>query len=168
MTYLQTPETSPLYPAEEAMYGYVPNYARTFALRPEAYAGWRALVTAVKHGMDERRYELATVAAARGVGSEYCTLAHEKILRDKFADTVPDQLDLAIIEFAGRVAADPEGIAAAEVEALREHGLTDEEILQIVLAACARRFFSGVLSATGTDPDIELTTPAVRPAAPAG
>ena len=34
--------------------------------------------------------------------------------------------------------------------------LTDDEILHIVLAACARRFFSGVLSAVQAIPDPEL------------
>ena len=36
------------------------NLERAFEPRPEVYAAWRELVTAVKSGMDERRYELAT------------------------------------------------------------------------------------------------------------
>jgi SAM-dependent methyltransferase len=34
VTYLNTPAESPLYAAEEAALGYVPNYTRAFALRP--------------------------------------------------------------------------------------------------------------------------------------
>jgi AhpD family alkylhydroperoxidase len=159
MTYLRTPDQSPLYPVEQAAHGYVPNYTRVFALVPEAYAGWRQLGTSIKHAMDERRFELATVAAARAVGSAYCTLAHEKVLRDRFADRAElDPVDLSIMDFAGRVAADPNGVTAADADVLRGHGLSDVEIFQIVLAACARRFFSGVLSATGALPDTELST----------
>jgi alkylhydroperoxidase family enzyme len=152
MTYLQTPEQSPLYPVEQVALGYGPNYVRVFALLPEAYAGWRQLATSINHGMDERRYELA---AARAVGSDYCTLAHENILRDRFGAAL-DPVDLSIMDFAGRVAADPTGITGAEIAALHGPGLSDVEVFQIVLAACARRFFSGVRSATGTVPDPEL------------
>ena len=157
MTHLQTPETSPLYPVERVVLGYVPNYVKLFALRPEVYAGWRAMATAIKGGMDERRYELVTVAAARRLHSRYCELAHEKVLWEKFADQrEPDELELSMMDFAGRVAADPTTIEASDVEALRARGLSDEDILQLVLAACARRFFSGVLAALGVEPDPEL------------
>ena len=56
------------------------NMERAFALRPEVYASWRQLVTAVKATSDERRYELATLAAARRLRSSYCSLAHGKVL----------------------------------------------------------------------------------------
>lgn len=36
--------------------------------------------------MDPRRYELATIAAARRLHSSYCTLAHGSVLIDKFLD----------------------------------------------------------------------------------
>ena len=54
------------------------------------YEAWRALKTAVAGGMDLRRYELATLAAARELRSTYCTAAHGSILADRFldADTV--------------------------------------------------------------------------------
>ena len=37
-------------------------------------------------GMDTRRYELATLAAARELRSSYCSLAHGKILAERFLD----------------------------------------------------------------------------------
>ena len=43
---------------------------------PSVYAAWRQLNGAIKAGMDLRRYELATVAAARRLRSSYCMLAH--------------------------------------------------------------------------------------------
>ena len=48
------------------------NYERAFELRPEVYAAWVQLNSAIKAGMDLRRYELATLAAARPLRSSYC------------------------------------------------------------------------------------------------
>ena len=166
MTYLDTPAESPLY-ADQT--GYIPNYLRVFALRPDAYAGWQQLAGSVRDGMDLRRYELVTLAAARRLGSDYCTLAHAKVLRERFYDEPRlraiiadhhsaglDPVDVAIMDFAGKVAADPTTVTDTDAARLREFGLSDTDVLQIVLAVCIRRFFSGVLSAVGADPDDAL------------
>ena len=39
MSYLRTPDESPLFHGLAASLGYVPNYARPFAHAPEAFAG---------------------------------------------------------------------------------------------------------------------------------
>src|SRR5947209_6209083 len=54
-----------MYETDEAVFGFLPNFTRGFSLRPEVYAAWRQLNGAIKTGMDLRRYELATIAAAR-------------------------------------------------------------------------------------------------------
>ena len=71
MTFIETvpPETAAppvaaLYEADSAVFGHIPNFARAFSLRPEVYAAWKQLNGSIKAGMDLRRYELATVAAA--------------------------------------------------------------------------------------------------------
>ena len=69
------------------------------------------------------------------------------------------------MDFAARVAADPTG--RPDPAPLRAHGLSDVEVLHIVLAACARRFFSGVLSAVDAVPDAaydEVLDPELRSA----
>jgi alkylhydroperoxidase family enzyme len=138
-----------------------PNMERAFAARPEVYAAWRQLVTAVVAASDERRYELATLAAARRLRSSYCCLAHGKVLAEKFYDfdSVPalpkglDDADRAIMAFAEKVVVDATAITAADVEELRDHGLGDDEILDVVLAATIRCFFSKTLDALGVQPD---------------
>ena len=90
------------------------NMEQLFELRPEAFAAWQQLVTAVKATSDNRRYELATLAAARKLRSSYCTLAHGKVLAERFYDfdsvaALPDGLDdadRAIMAFAEQVVAD--------------------------------------------------------------
>ena len=93
MTYIQTPaeaqaqgDVAQLYEADRADFGYVPNYTKVFALRPDVYKAWGQLNKTIRAGMDHRRYELATLAAARRLGSSYCALAHGAVLRDRFYD----------------------------------------------------------------------------------
>jgi alkylhydroperoxidase family enzyme len=110
---------------------------------------------------DVRRYELATLAAARRLRSSYCSLAHGQVLAEQFfdADTVRslpaglDTTDTAAMELAEKVAADATSVTARDVDRLRELGLPDAEIVDIVLAAAARCFFSKVLDALGVQPD---------------
>jgi alkylhydroperoxidase family enzyme len=141
------------------------NLERAFALRPEVYAAWRQLATAVKETSDERRYELATLAAARRLRSSYCSLAHGKVLAEQFYDfeSVPslpdglDEADRAIMAFAERVVADATAITQSDIDELRHaHGLSDGEIFDVVLAATIRCFFSKTLDALGVQPDAEF------------
>jgi alkylhydroperoxidase family enzyme len=140
------------------------NMERAFALRPEVYAAWRQLVAAVKATSDERRYELATLAAARRLRSSYCSLAHGKVLAEKFYDfesvpTLPDGLDDAdrtIMALAEKVVADATAVTQADIEELRGFGLSDEEIFDVVLAATIRCFFSKTLDALGVQPDADF------------
>jgi alkylhydroperoxidase family enzyme len=140
------------------------NMEQLFELRSEVYAAWRQLLAAVKETSDERRYELATLAAARQLRSSYCCLAHGKVLAEKFYDfdSVPalpeglDDADRAIMAFAEKVAADATAITAADVEELRGHGLSDGEIFDVVLAATIRCFFSKTLDALGVQPDADF------------
>ena len=155
-----------IYEEARAAKGYVPNYSRVFALRPEVFDAWDALASAIRKSMGKRRYELATLAAARSLKSSYCSLAHGKVLRDQVLGS--DQLiavmvdptdsgipseEQKIMEFAERVATDASAITSEEVQALRDSGLSDPEILDVALAAAARSFFSKVLDAMGADPD---------------
>jgi uncharacterized peroxidase-related enzyme len=143
------------------------NLERAFEPRPEVYAAWRELVTAVKSGMDERRYELATLAAARRLRSSYCSLAHGKVLLEQFGEPVReiavdrraaglDEVDLAVMDLAERVVDDATSITDADLQRLRDLGLSDEEIMDVVLAATIRCFFSKTLDALGVLPDAEF------------
>lgn len=142
------------------------NMERTFSAHPEAFAAWQQLVSAVQGGMDERRYRLITLAAARELRSSYCMLAHGSILAERFldADTVAaaaadhraaalDAADVAVMDFAAKIVRDATSVTETDVDVLREHGLSDRDVLDVALAASVRCFFSKVLDATGTLPD---------------
>ena len=143
------------------------NLERAFEPRPEVYAAWRQLVTAVKAGMDERRYELATLAAAQRLRSSYCSLAHGQVLLEQFGEPVReitldrqaaglDEVDLAVMDLAERVVDDATSITDADRQRLRDLGLSDAEIMDVVLAATIRCFFSKTLDALGVLPDAEF------------
>jgi uncharacterized peroxidase-related enzyme len=140
------------------------NYERAFAERPEVLAAWVELNTAIKAGMDLRRYELATLAAARRLRSSYCCLAHGTVLVEQFNEPVLDiaidhraagldQVDVAVMDLAERVVEDATSIGDADLQPLRDLGLSETEIMDVVLAAAARCFFSKTLDGIGVRPD---------------
>jgi uncharacterized peroxidase-related enzyme len=159
-----------LYAKDLAEQGYVANSTRVFALRPQVLAGWAQLNGAIKHAMDLRRYELATLAAARALRSTYCAMAHGRVLRDRFYD--PETVrrittdhtragltpaEVAVIDFADQVARDATSIGPDDLQRLRAHRLSDPDILDVALAAAARCFFSTVLDAMGAQADGALS-----------
>lgn len=155
-----------LFDADRARVGYVPNYTHLFAHRPAVYGAWRQLLGAVTQHMDPRRYELATIAVARTLRSSYCMLAHGKVLRDEFYEPEAlreiavdhrnaglEEVDVAIMDFAEKVAGDATSITQADVDRFRELGLSDADVLEVTLAAAARCFFSKTLDALGLRAD---------------
>jgi uncharacterized peroxidase-related enzyme len=142
----------------------VPNHGAAFATQPEIYAAWQQLNGAIKDSMDLRRYELATLAAARRLRSSYCCLAHGSVLVERFGEPVReialdhrsaglDEVDVAVMDLAERVVDDATSIEDADLQRLRDLGLSDTDIMDVVLAAAARCFFSKTLDAIGVLPD---------------
>src|ERR1700754_4928765 len=163
MAFIDTPQDPDFREQYRAPAGHIPNYVDTFAARPTVYAAWGQLNAAIKESMDLRRYELATLAAATALKSSYCSLAHGQVLADKFytaeevaalVDEPPnDPVDRAVMAFARKVAIAADTVTQADVDDLKAVGLSDADVLDVVLAAAARSFFSKTLDATGTLPD---------------
>jgi uncharacterized peroxidase-related enzyme len=140
------------------------NYERAFEQRPAVYAAWQQLNGAIKAGMNLRRYELATLAAARQLRSSYCCLAHGSVLAERFGEPVAqiaadhraaglDEVDVAVMDLAEQVAQDAASVGEADLQRLRDLGLSQEEIMDVILAAAGRCFFSKTLDALGVQPD---------------
>lgn len=156
------------YRSQRASWGFLPNYAAAFSTRPDVAQAWNALNSAIRDGMDRRRFEISTIAAARALRSTYCTAAHSKFLRDVCGDDATmqsiaeqpdgaalDPADRAVYEFAAKVASDAASVEAQDVNRLRAAGLTDPEIADVVFAASARCFFTAVLDGLGAQLDIQ-------------
>jgi uncharacterized peroxidase-related enzyme len=173
MTFIETiheagapAEVVEMYAVDRAESGYLPNYTQVFSLRPDVYASWKQLSAAVKAGMDLRRYELATVAAARRLRSSYCMLAHGSVLLEHFMEPDAlraiatdhrsaglDDVDVAVMDLAEKVADDASSVTQADVDRLRDLGLSDKDVLDVVLAASLRCFFSKAIDGVGAQPD---------------
>ncbi len=151
------------------------NYELAFEQRPEVYAAWVQLNSSIKAGMDLRRYELATLAAARKLRSSYCCLAHGTVLAERFGEPVAEiaadhraaglgETDVAVMDLAEKVADDAAAITDADLQRLRDLGLSQQDIMDVVLAAAARCFFSKTLDALGVLPDSSYSEldPALR------
>ena len=145
----------------------MPNYESAFTDRPDVFAAWGQLNGAIKANMDLRRYELATLAAARKLRSSYCSLQHGRVLLEQFGEPVReialdrrnaglDEIDIAVMDLAEKVVADATTIDDRDLHPLRDLGLTEAEIMDVVLAAAARCFFAKTLDALGVRPDASL------------
>jgi uncharacterized peroxidase-related enzyme len=76
----------------------------------------------------------------------------EAIVRDyRTAGLSP--AEVAMMAFAQKVTLHAYRVSLEDIEELRGHGFSDGEVLDIVLAAAARSFFSKVLDAVGAEPD---------------
>jgi uncharacterized peroxidase-related enzyme len=160
-------ELADFYQQQQGAWGFLPNYALAFSPRPEVARAWGQLNQAVRDGMDRRRFEIATIAAARALRSTYCTAAHSMFLRDVCGDETTmttlardpsgeslDERDRAVYRFAAKVAADASAVEQADVDELRELGFTDGDVADVVYAAAARSFFTRVLDGLGAQLDV--------------
>ncbi len=146
--------------------GFVPNVFLAFANRPAEFRAFFAFHDALMDsddGLTKAERELIVVATSATNNCLYCVVAHGAILRIRaknplLADQVavnPGKADLSererrIVDFALRVAHDSAGISDDEVDDMRAHGFTDDEIWDIgaitALFALSNRYanFAGI------------------------
>lgn len=155
--------TAEIYAAERERWGFLPTFVQVFSHHPESYQAWLGLIGTVYGGMDRRRCELATLAAAQALRSTCCAVAHGRMLRDRFYPTDQvvriasdhrhadlDETDVAVMDFAAKAAVNAADVTAEDVQRLRDHGLSDREIFDVALAVAARAFFATLIESLGT------------------
>jgi uncharacterized peroxidase-related enzyme len=179
--FLSTPPpneaVSALYSRDVADDGYVSNFTRLWAWRPDvfdAFFGLRKLLTD-RSGFSLRERSILVCAAAASLGDSYCALAWGRTLASETdpstAAAVLQRKDAAeltarekaLASWAGRVVREPNAIAVDDVDQLRAEGLTDEEIFNATVFIAFRLAFSTVNDALGARPDSQLA--AAAPAA---
>ncbi len=158
--------TAEIYAQDREALGYVPSHTMALSMNPDAFAAWRALQGAIAGSLGMRRFELVTLAAALGVGSRHCRLAHGnksltfmaeeelvRIARD-YHDAGLSDAEVAMMEFAQKLSGDSAAMTDADSLRLRVAGFNDREIVDIALAAAARNYLSRVLQALAVDVDV--------------
>ncbi len=127
--------------------GFVPNVFLTLAHRPEEFRAFFAYHDALmekESGLNKAEREMIVVATSNANGCQYCVVAHGAILRIRAknpliadqvavnyrkADLTPRQK--AMLAFALKVSRDSQAIEDGDLETLRGHGFSDEDIWDI-------------------------------------
>lgn len=162
-----TGHAAEMYSGDIADVGFVLSHTQALAVNPDAHHAFEGLVHAIVPSIGIRVYELATLGAARAIGSSHCLLAHgRKTLRAELMDE--DQLarvardytsaglseaDVAVMAYAEKLSNDPRSMTDADSERLRAVGFSDRQIVDITLAAAARNFLSRALLALAVPTD---------------
>ncbi|MEZ5557097.1 MAG: hypothetical protein R3E86_00910 [Pseudomonadales bacterium] len=154
-----------MYDRQADFFGYLPNYATVFGLRPEIMSLWAQLQAGIKANMSARLYELITLAAAHELRSSYCCLAHSKKLTEIFTsdeirciverdgEGVLSEQETAVVRHARLVARRADLVSRTDVDRLRQVGFCDAQIFDITAAAAARAFFTKLVDGLGAEPD---------------
>jgi uncharacterized peroxidase-related enzyme len=155
-----------IYEGDRESLGYVPNHAQVFSLRPDVLEAWRGFQGSIRKNLRLRTYELVTLAAAQALNCRYCLLAHGAILTKNgvgldqlrailtdFHDAGLEPAEVAMMDFAQKIARSANEMTQADVDALRAQGFEDVEILDIALTATMRAFASKTFNALGAGSD---------------
>ncbi|WP_353712916.1 carboxymuconolactone decarboxylase family protein [Arthrobacter sp. K5] len=158
--------TAEIYDDDRRSLGYVPSHTKAMSLNPEAYMAWESLIKAISSSLGLRRYELVTLAAAQGIGSTHCRLAHGKkmlsmlgedeliaIARD-FHTAGLSEAEVAMMDYALKLSTDAASMTDNDAQKLRDFGFSDREIADITFAAAARNYISRSVLAMGVDLDV--------------
>ena len=161
-----TGPTREMYERQQTSYSYVPNYAKVFGHRPEVMVRWGRLLAEIRRPMDDRLFELATFAAAFELKNTACALAHGQQLAtfineegvQALAAGQPDgvitEAEIAVLNFAMKVARDASTGSQQDVDTLRAHGYSDAEVFDISTAVAGRSFLAKILDALGVETDV--------------
>jgi len=155
-----------MYQRQQSGWGFLPNYAKVFCYRPEVMQAWADLQHTIRQNIDDKSYELVTLAAAQAMGSSYCSLAHGKKLasesfsEEQLADIAsnPDSEVLtegerAMMRVARKLVQDSSSVSREDIDALKAGGYDDASIFDIAASAAARCFFAKLVDALGAQPD---------------
>ena len=161
-----TGEVAVIYAEDLETMGYIPSYSRLMAMNPEAVRAWEALARTIALPLGKRRWELVTLAAARGLRSQDCLLAHGKKSLDLFSepeliriakdyrDAGLSEAEVAMMDFAFTVSTASSAMTDKDSQRLRDVGFSDIEIVNIALAASARNYFSRAIQALAVETDV--------------
>jgi uncharacterized peroxidase-related enzyme len=136
------------YAAVEERSGFLPNVFGALAWRPAEAAAFfayhDALMDKETPGLSKGDRELIVVATSAANDCLYCVVAHGAIARIRTRDPyLADQVAVdwrkaplpprmhAVLEVAVRLAVEPATVTGADLDRLREHGLTEDDVWDV-------------------------------------
>jgi uncharacterized peroxidase-related enzyme len=154
--------------------GFVPNVFLVFARRPDEFRAFFAYHDALMEkpgNLTKAEREMIVVATSNANQCQYCVVAHGAILRIRAKNPlIADQVavnyrkaDLtdrqrAMLDFAMKVALRSHEVGEGDFEALRGHGLTDEDAWDIAAIAAFFALSNRMANVTGMRPNQEFYT----------
>ncbi len=152
--------------------GFVPNVFLTLAHRPEEFRAFFAYHDALMEkaqGITKAEREMIVVATSGANDCLYCVVAHGAILRIRAkspivadqvatnyrkADITPRQM--AMLDFAMKVALRSGEIVEADLDAARAHGFSDEDLWDIGAIAAFFAMSNRLANLTSMRPNAEF------------
>jgi uncharacterized peroxidase-related enzyme len=167
---LEEPERKLFAKATEVV-GFVPNVFRSYAWRPDRFRAWFGhfkLVMEGTDGLSAREREMISVTVSQVNHCLYCLVAHGATLRQLSDDKVDaDRLTLdyrradltprqrAMLDFVVKITVNPVDCAEEDLDALRAHGFSDEDLWDVIEVAATFNFSNRMAMATGMMPNRE-------------
>ncbi|WPU96985.1 peroxidase-related enzyme [Mucilaginibacter sabulilitoris] len=150
--------------------GFTPNMLATFARSPIAFNAWATMRNSLNRTLDLKTRELISLAVSEVNGCNYCLAVHsyaankaklpvEEIVLARKGHASDPKRDAAV-QFARKIIEARGQVSDADVEAVREAGYTDANVIEIVTLVAVyslTNFFNNVI-----DPVKDY--PAVAPA----
>ncbi len=144
---------------------FVPNILRGLAISPAALAiHWDFTRSIYQHAtLPQFLISMIRYAIAESKNCQYCSVGNELTCRSLGIDAetmsalVEDLQSVspariqAIIAFALKVSHDPQGLLAEDYERVREHGVTDDELVEIILIASIANYADTLADALKID-----------------
>ena len=171
----EVPDASkPILDAVQKQLGVVPNMFRLIAQSPAALQGFVANNGALGKALDLKTRERIALAVAQVNECDYCLSAHS-YLGLNLAKITPEEIALnrqgasgdaradAAARFAAKIVRDRGHVSAADIQAVRDAGFTDAQLVEII-AVTAENVFTNLLNVVA-DTDIDFPIVHVRDAA---
>jgi uncharacterized peroxidase-related enzyme len=153
--------------------GFVPNIFLALAHRPDEWRAFfayhDALMDKETPGLTKADREIIVVATSAENHCLYCVVAHGAIARirarnPRIADQVAtdwrkaelDDRQRAIVDFAVRMAVEPLTVTADDLAALRDHGLTDDDVWDVGSISAFFAMSNRLVHLAGTMPNDEF------------
>jgi len=138
-----TPEQKELLDAIDAQLGTVPNFLRVFANSPSALRAFLGLYGIAGEGsLDALTRERIAIAVAQQNACQYCVSAHSAIgqkaglntaeIGANRAGTSEDARASVAVKFAVALSEHKGDVTTAEIQAVRDAGYSDADIVEII------------------------------------
>jgi uncharacterized peroxidase-related enzyme len=154
--------------------GFVPNVLRAYAIRPRHLLLWNQFYDDLmrgESGLSKAQREMIAVVVSTTNRCHYCIVSHSAALRKLTGDPLlVEQLasnhayasvepkERAMLDYAVKLTQSSGTCTEADVDALREAGWSDEEIMDIAQVAAMFNFTNRLASGLGWRPNDEYVS----------